>query len=295
MGNPTIIAIGGPTASGKTDAAIQLAKKHCTEIVSFDSRQLYKELIIGVARPTKDELLQCTHHGIACHSIKDSLSAGQFAKQYRPIIHSLLNQNGTAILVGGTGMYLQHLLYDFDELPDIDISLRETINQWYISEGLSFLVKKLLEIDPKANTRIDINNPARVKRSLELCMSTRKPLHEIHQGEKTLVFPDINIRFVGIDIERDVLYHRINQRVDQMMADGLLQEVEELLNLSDLPVLKTVGYTELFEYLKGGISLELAIEKIKQHSRNYAKRQITYFNRQFVTDWLKKETLIDNY
>jgi len=295
MGNPTIIAIGGPTASGKTDSAIQLAKKHCTEIVSFDSRQLYKELIIGVARPTKDELLQCTHHGIACHSIQDSLSAGQFAKQYRPIIQSLLNQNGTAILVGGTGMYLQHLLYDFDELPDIDISLRETINQWNISEGLSFLVKKLLEIDPKANTRIDINNPARVKRSLELCMSTGKPLHEIHQGEKTLVFPDINIRIVGIEIERDVLYHRINQRVDQMMADGLLQEVEELLYLSDLPVLKTVGYTELFEYLKGGISLELAIEKIKQHSRNYAKRQMTYFNRQFATDWLKKETLIDNY
>ncbi len=295
MGNPTIIAIGGPTASGKTDAAIQLAKKHQTDIVSFDSRQLYKELIIGVARPTKDELSQCTHHGIACHSIKDSLSAGQFAIQYRPIVQSLLNQNGTVILVGGTGMYLQHLLYDFDELPDIDISLRETINEWHHSEGLSFLVKKLLDIDPQASARIDTNNPARVKRSLELCLSTKKPLHEIHQGIKNLAFPDVNIQIVGIAMEREDLYHRINQRVDQMFIDGLLQEVEQLVDVSNLPVLKTVGYTELFDYLHGGITLELAIDKIKQHTRNYAKRQITYFNRQFETNWLKKETLIDNY
>jgi tRNA dimethylallyltransferase len=295
MGNPTIIAIGGPTASGKTDAAIQLAKKHCTEIVSFDSRQLYKELIIGVARPTKDELLQCTHHGIANHSIQNPLSAGQFTTQYRPIIQSVLKQYGTAILVGGTGMYLQHLLFDFDEIPDVDINLRTTINQWYINERLTFLVSKLLEIDPEARTKIDINNSARVKRSLELCLSTGKPLNEIHQGKKTPAFPDVNIHIVGIAMERENLYHRINQRVDKMMADGLLQEVEQLSIFSNLPVLKTVGYTELFDYLHGSISLELAIEKIKQHSRNYAKRQITYFNRQFATHWLKKETMIDNY
>ncbi len=295
MGNPTIIAIGGPTASGKTDVAIQLAKKHHTEIVSFDSRQIYKELNIGVARPSVEELAQCTHYGIASHSIHESLSSGQFASQYRPIIQSLLNQHGIAILVGGTGLYLQHLLFDFDELPAVDLSLRTTINQWHNDQGLAFLVNKLMEIDNEADSRIDINNPARVKRALELCLRTGKPLHEIHQGEKTSAFPNANIEIAGIAIEREYLYHRINQRVEQMMEDGLLQEVEQLVQFSELPVLKTVGYTELFEFLQGNIPLELAIDKIKQHTRNYAKRQITYFNRQFATNWLKKESLINNY
>ncbi len=292
MGIPSIIAIGGPTASGKTELAIALAQKHQTEIISFDSRQLYKELSIGVARPSETELARCIHHGIAEHSIFNPLSAGEFARLYRPKVEYLLKTNGCAILVGGTGLYLQHLLYDLDEIPTAEETHSQQVNQRYLEVGLSGLVNDLLSLDPQAGSSIDLQNPARVKRALELCIALNKPLAEIYTGSKTPHFPLINLQVLGIEWDRTSLYQRINQRVDSMMKAGLLQEVQSLLPFAHLPVLKTVGYTELMDYLSNTITLEQAVEQIKQHSRNYAKRQITYFNRQFETKWLKKDSIM---
>lgn len=295
MGNPTIFVIGGPTASGKTEIAIELAKKHKTEVVSFDSRQLYRELLIGVARPTAEELSAVSHYGIASHSIHQSLSAGDYSKEYRPVVQSLLTNHGTAVLVGGTGLYLQHLLFDLDEIPNLDPELRDTINQWHESNGLSDLINRLLQLDKDAGNKIDLHNPARVKRALELCMSAGKPLGQILQGQKEYYFKGADIRYIGIQWVREELYQRVNLRVDAMMDLGLLHEVESLVPFAHLPVLKTVGYTELFDYLTGTTSFTDAVDKIKQHTRNYAKRQITYFNRQFSTEWLKKDVIIDRY
>lgn len=292
MGNPSIIAIGGPTASGKTELAIALAQKHQTEIISFDSRQLYKELSIGVARPSETELALCIHHGIAEHSILNPISAGEYARLYRPTVDYLLETKGCAILVGGTGLYLQHLLYDLDEIPSAQESHRQQVNQRYMDIGLSGLVNDLLSLDPEAGMSIDLQNPARVKRAFELCIALNKPLAEIYKGSKNPYFHSAQLQVLGIEWDRTALYQRINQRVDTMMKAGLLQEVQSLIPNADLPVLKTVGYTELIDYLSNTTTLEQAVERIKQHSRNYAKRQITYFNRQFETKWLKKDAII---
>jgi tRNA dimethylallyltransferase len=292
MGNPTIYAIGGPTASGKTALAIEIAQTKKSEIVSFDSRQLYRELKIGVARPTEVELLACKHHGIANCSIQNPMSAGEFARQFRPVVEGILERTGSAVLVGGTGLYLKHLLYCLDDIPPIADSLRLSINAIYDNFGLDGLQQRLHELDANAHLLVDWQNPARLKRAIELCVETGKTLEEIHLGEKRSFFPNVNLVFLGIEFQRDELYKRIDRRVDQMMQDGLLEEVQSLVPFRDFSVLKTVGYSELFQFLDGELTLPEAIDKVKQHTRNYAKRQITYFRHQFPTQWVNSNPII---
>jgi len=283
---PTLIVVGGPTASGKTAAAIALAQALGTDIVNVDSRQVYEELNIAVAKPTAEELLSVQHHGIGHVPIKYHYNAGTHAEIFRGITQQLLSEKGSAILCGGTGLYIEALLYGMDDLPAVDPDLRSEILDQYVANGIEPLLKMLLQLDPQAGQFVQLNNPQRVMRALELCIQLRKPLKEIYGQEKANHFEGVNIQFVGIEHPREVLYSRINQRVDLMVEEGLLEEAKTLFPQRELKALQTVGYTELFEHFAGDTTLDVAIEKIKQHTRNYAKRQITYFNNRFSTNWI---------
>lgn len=283
---PTLFVVGGPTASGKTAAAIALAQALGTDIVNVDSRQVYEELNIAVAKPTAEELLSVQHHGIGHVPIKYHYNAGTHAEIFRGITQQLLSEKGSAILCGGTGLYIEALLYGMDDLPAVDPDLRSEILDQYVAHGIEPLLKMLLQLDPQAGQFVQLNNPQRVMRALELCIQLRKPLKEIYGQEKANHFEGVNIQFVGIERPREVLYARINQRVDLMVEEGLLEEAKTLFPQRELKALQTVGYTELFEHFAGDTTLDVAIEKIKQHTRNYAKRQITYFNNRFATNWI---------
>lgn len=287
--SPTLFVVGGPTASGKTAAAISLAQICQTEIINIDSRQVYQELHIGVAKPTVEELLAVTHHGIGHVPLEFHYNAGTHAEIFRPITEQLLHEKGSAVMCGGTGLYIEALLYGMDDLPEVDPDLRSEILDQYVAKGIDPLLTMLLQLDPKAGNYVQLSNPQRVMRALELCIQLRKPLNEIYGQSKKVYFEGIDIQFVGIHHPRETLYNRINQRVDQMMQDGLMDEVEQLQPRKDLKALQTVGYSELFDHLAGRVSLEEAVDKIKQHTRNYAKRQITYFSNRFSIEWIEPE------
>jgi len=276
---PTLFVVGGPTASGKTAAAIALAKALHTEIINVDSRQVYQELNIAVAKPSAEELLEVPHHGVGHVPIIYHYNAGTHAEIFRPITLQLIENTGAAVLM--------------DDLPEVDPDLRSEILDQYVENGIEPLLKMLLQLDPSAGSFVRLDNPQRVMRALELCIQLRKPLSEIYGQEKINHFEGINIRFVGIDHPREVLYDRINQRVDAMVAMGLVAEARNLYPQKDLKALQTVGYTELFDSFSGELSEAEAIEKIKQHTRNYAKRQITYFNNRFSTEWISSKDWMD--
>ena len=290
---PTLFVVGGPTASGKTAAAIALAKALHTEIINVDSRQVYQELNIAVAKPSAEELLEVPHHGVGHVPIIYHYNAGTHAEIFRPIRLQLIENTGAAVLCGGTGLYIEALLNGMDDLPEVDPDLRSEILDQYVENGIEPLLKMLLQLDPSAGSFVRLDNPQRVMRALELCIQLRKPLSEIYGQEKINHFEGINIRFVGIDHPREVLYDRINQRVDAMVAMGLVAEARNLYPQKDLKALQTVGYTELFDSFSGEMSEAEAIEKIKQHTRNYAKRQITYFNNRFSTEWISSKDWMD--
>lgn len=277
---PVVIVIGGPTASGKTALGITLASKLGTEIISADSRQLYKELSIGVARPTAEELSMAVHHLIASHSVKQPLSAGGFAKEASITLRKLLNTHGIAIVVGGTGLYIQALLQGLDSVPEVPLHLRQEIDALFENEGLDGVQKALLKLDPNAEQRVVFDNPARVKRALELVTIAGKSLEDIYEDgkkNKRSAFEDCTILKFWLNPKRDLLYERINQRCDNMISDGFLEEVKSCLPFREINPLKTVGYTEAFQYIDGSYSYETFIELFKQRSRNYAKRQVTWF------------------
>lgn len=290
---PTLFVVGGPTASGKTAAAIALAKALHTEIINVDSRQVYQELNIAVAKPSAEELLEVPHHGVGHVPIIYHYNAGTHAEIFRPITLQLIENTGAVVLCGGTGLYIEALLNGMDDLPEVDPDLRSEILDQYVENGIEPLLKMLLQLDPSAGLFVRLDNPQRVMRALELCIQLRKPLSEIYGQEKINHFEGINIRFVGIDHPREVLYDRINQRVDAMVAMGLVAEARNLYPQKDLKALQTVGYTELFDSFSGELSEAEAIEKIKQHTRNYAKRQITYFNNRFSTEWISSKDWMD--
>jgi tRNA dimethylallyltransferase len=283
---PTIIVVGGPTASGKTAAAIELALKLNTEIVNVDSRQVYKELNIGVAKPSSHELSQVPHHGISTVGIEEHYNAGSHAAKHDSTIGELLKQNGTAVLCGGTGLYIEAMINGLDEMPDIDPDLRSEILDEYVAHGIERLIQVLLKLDPNAANLVALDNPQRVMRAIELCIQTQKTLSEIYSQKPTIRFPEAEVIYLGIQHEREKLYKRINQRVDQMIGDGLIEEVESLLTYQSHKSLQTVGYTELFRFFAGEIKKQEAIDLIKQHTRNYAKRQITYFSNRLPTTWI---------
>ena len=283
---PTIIVVGGPTASGKTLAAIDLALKFQTEIVNVDSRQVYKELRIGVAKPTDHELSLVPHHGISTVGIEEHYNAGKHATTSQPIIDKLLTEKGVAILCGGTGLYIEAMIQGLDEMPEIAPDLRSEILDAFVSHGIERLVQVLLQLDPNAAQWVALDNPQRVMRAIELCIQTKKKLSDIYSSEPKKRFPGAQVLYLGIQHNRESLYKRINQRVDEMIHEGLVDEVESLQPYQSLKSLQTVGYTELFRYFAGEITQAEAIELIKQHTRNYAKRQITYFSNRLPTQWI---------
>lgn len=273
--NP-IFVIQGPTASGKTSLAIALAQHFQTEIISFDSRQFYKELAIGVARPSAQELQQVRHHLIASHSITAPINAAQFAAEAQPILEKLLQENGSAVLVGGSALFADALLLGLDPLPH-DAVVQAKWQSIFDQDGLEALQKALLRQDPNFYQEVDIMNPLRLIRALEINELTGRSNLELRKGAKQ--DPD-NLHRFYINWPRQELYERINWRVDQMILEGLEQEAALFYpDFQTNTALQTVGYQEFFTYFNGVYAKEEAVDKIKQHSRNYAKRQLTWLSR----------------
>jgi tRNA dimethylallyltransferase len=284
--NPTVIVVTGPTASGKTSLALTLAKKYNTSIVSVDSRQCYRELNIGVAKPTIEELDLVHHYFINSHSIHETVDAVVFEKYALEAIAKIFLKNNVAIVCGGTGLYLNVFCEGIDDIPKTPPELRAEIIASYKNSGIEFLQSALLENDPDfLNSSSEINNPSRLMRALEVKLFTGKSILSFREGVKKQ--RNFDIIKLGIELPREILYHRINTRVDQMMEEGLLEEVKMLYAYKHLTALQTVGYTELFDFIESKADLNFAIEKIKQHTRNYAKRQITWFKKDIAIQWIK--------
>lgn len=273
-----LIVIGGPTAVGKTRLAIELARHYGCEIVSADGRQFYREMTIGTAKPTEQELALVPHHFINTLSVNELYGAGHFEKEAIPLIDELLNRHGKCIMVGGSGLYINAVLNGVDEFPEVPAYIREELNAAFAEQGLSWLQQTLKECDEAYYHKVDLNNPQRLIRAIEVYKHTGQPFSAyLKQTVAPRTFTAIPL---FITMEREVLYERINRRVEAMMRDGLENEVRSLLPYRDCNALKTVGYSELFEYIDGAIALETAVEKIKQRTRQYAKRQITWFKNQ---------------
>lgn len=265
---------------GKTAEAIRLAKSHGTEIISADSRQCYKELHIGVARPTPFELAEVKHHFIGNHSIHENITAGSFAREASMYIEEILKTRDTAVVCGGTGLYIKALVDGLDEIPPIPLEIRNEVIQLFETKGIEALRKGLLEIDPAFQQHGDINNPNRMMRAMEVALHTGMPIYQFQiNAECRGINSKYNIKYNILSLPREMLYQRINERVDKMMDEGLEEEAKTVYPFKELTALQTVGYKELFDYFDGILTREAAVEKIKQHTRNFAKRQITWFKR----------------
>jgi tRNA dimethylallyltransferase len=280
----TLIVIMGPTAIGKTNLAIKLARHYHTEILSADSRQFYQEMSIGTAKPSEMELAAAKHHFINSHSINYSeFSVGVFETEALAVLSKLFENNDQAILAGGSGLYIQAVCQGFDDIPKATSDTRENLNALFAEFGINALQDYLSKADPEYYNQVDLNNPQRLIRALEVFETTGKPFSSYRI--KNINTRPFNIIKIGLNIDRAELYQRINSRVDQMMESGLLDEVKSLLPHRSLNALNTVGYSELFDYLDGLVTLPEAIDKIKQNTRRFAKRQLTWFKRQENIKW----------
>ncbi|UIR56277.1 tRNA (adenosine(37)-N6)-dimethylallyltransferase MiaA [Sphingobacterium sp. SRCM116780] len=279
----TLIAIVGPTAVGKTAMAIQLAQYFDTEIISADSRQFYREMSIGTAKPTKSELSLAPHHFIDSHSIEEDYSAGDFERDALEKIKTLFQTKEIMIMVGGSGLFVRAVCEGLDNLPKALPKTREQLNQRFENEGIIPLQEYLKTVDPVYYKQVDSSNVQRVIRALEVFETTGLPFSSFLQNTKAN--RSFDIISIGLNMDREALYNRINLRVDMMLKEGLLEEVKSLLKYKNKPALMTVGYSELFDFLDGYISWEDAVAKIKQNSRRYAKRQLTWFKKGGDTQW----------
>lgn len=274
----------GPTAVGKTDYAVCMAKSLGTEIVNCDSRQFFKEMNIGVARPSSDELDRVKHHFIACRSVTEPYTAGQFELDALALLEDLFKKYDTVVMAGGSGFYIDALCKGLDDFPAADPELREELTRRAREEGVESLRMDLKRLDPASYEAIDIANWQRVVRALEVTIATGRKFSDFKTATaKTRPF---EIEKIGLRRERDVLYDRINRRVDIMMEQGLLEEARGLLPMRDLPALNTVGYKELFSYFDGSCTLDEAVYAIKRNTRHYAKRQMTYWGRDDSIRWI---------
>lgn len=271
---PTLIVIGGPTASGKTHAAATLGRHFGTEVISADSRQFYHAMRIGTARPSEDELLGVQHHFLGHLELSDTWSAGSFARAAESVLQRIVAEKGIAILVGGSGLYIDALLKGLDPLPPIQPQVRERLKERFAQGGLAPLLDELHRLDPATHARIDRYNPHRVIRALEVCIATGRPYSEQRTAPQDRT--DMRIVRIAMDLPRNELYQRIDTRVDHMMSEGLVGEARALLPHRHLNALRTVGYTELFRHFDDELSLDETVALIKQHTRNYAKRQLTW-------------------
>lgn len=280
-----LFIILGPTASGKTALSILLAEKLSTEIISCDSRQFYKELKIGAAPPSKEQLQKIKHHFIQHLSIKDNYNTGQYEEDAIKKISSLFKTYDNLILVGGSGLYIDAICNGLDNIPKTPEEIRDRINNEFTEKGITWLQEKIKHIDLDFYKQSDINNPQRLKRCLEVYQNTGEKLSSFYKKEK--IKRDFKIIKIGISTERENLYNRINQRVDQMVKNGLIDEAKKLFQFHKFNALNTVGYKELFDFFDNKIDKETAIEEIKKNSRRLSKRQMTWFKRDKQINWFK--------
>ena len=287
-----LIAIVGATAIGKTALSILLAEHFKTEIISSDSRQFFKEMYIGTAIPNVNELSQIKHHFIHDHSIFNNYNVGEFEREAIAKLNDLFKKHQIVIMVGGSGLYTDAVLNGLDDFPDVNPQIRLVLKSDLRVKGIEFLQEKLKKLDFKAYQKIDIDNKQRLIRALEICIGTGKPFSSFLKNKiKKRNFISIKI---GIKAEREIIYNRINQRVDIMMQSGLLEEAKELYKHKHLNALQTVGYKELFNYLDGNYSLDFAISEIKKNTRRFAKRQITWFKKDNDIEWFDYQHPLHN-
>jgi len=283
--NKTLIVIAGPTAVGKTDTAIRLANHYHTVVVSADSRQFFREMSIGTAKPSADELAAAKHYFIDSNSITESFSVGDFEKEALALLDELFKQHDVVILAGGSGLYIKAVCEGFDDLPTADLGIRHRLNQDFTEKGIHYLQEQLKAADPDYYAQVDLNNPQRLIRALEVFETTGKSFSSFRTS--AINKRPFNIIKFGLNLPREILYQRINQRVDIMVEQGLIDEVKALLPYRHLNALNTVGCRELFDYFDGTIDLNRAIELIKQNTRHFAKRQLTWFNKDKEFIWLE--------
>ena len=284
-----LIIIAGPTAVGKTSTAIQVAKHFNTEIISADSRQIFNELNIGVARPSIEELAEVKHHFIANKSIVQYFSAGEYEREVIALLDDLFKTNNVVILCGGTGFYINAILNGFDEIPPIDEKIREALNQQFKDFGIEPLQQKLKELDEETYNEIDIHNTQRIIRALEVCIGTQQKFSSFKR--KNNVQRNFTPIKIGLNISKEQLHHNINTRVDEMMRQGFLEEAKSVINYRNHNALQTVGYKELFDFIDGKTTLNEAVDLIKLHTRQYAKRQLTFFNKHNDYNWFQPKEI----
>lgn len=283
MKQEKLIVIIGPTAIGKTSLSITLAQHFNCDIISCDSRQFFKEMQIGTAVPTSQELAGAQHHFIQNKSILENYTVGDFEKEAIAQLDKLYLTNDYVVLVGGSGLYVDAVLKGFDDFPEIEASVRDEVTTNYEKLGIEYLQNELEKRDPTYFEVVAKENPQRMMRALEVCLGSGKPYSSfLNQKKNTRHFTPI---LIGLEAERSIIYDRINQRVDNMINEGLLAEAENLFQYKNLNALQTVGYRELFSYFQGEISLNFAIEEIKKNTRRFAKRQLTWFKRNENTKW----------
>lgn len=284
MKKKVLLAVVGPTAIGKTALGIQLAKHFDTEILSADSRQFFKEMEIGTAVPSQEELAQVPHHFIQHKSIFDPYSVGDFEKEAIDFLNELFQQKDTVIMVGGSGLYVDAVVNGLDEFPEVDPGIRAELNQELDKNGLSSLQEELKRKDPSYYKIVDLENPHRLIRALEVCRASGQPFSSfLNRPRPKRPFKTL---YIGLEAPREVIYERINQRVDLMMEKGLLDEAQQLYPNQKLNALQTVGYKELFEYLDGHCTLESAVSEIKKNTRRFAKRQLTWLRKNNDILWV---------
>jgi tRNA dimethylallyltransferase len=282
-----LITIIGPTAIGKTSLAIKVANYFKTEIVSADSRQFYKEMNIGTAKPSNSELKSIKHHLINNKSINDDYNISDYEKDALKSIKSIFNKNDIAILVGGSGLYINTVLYGLDEIPEISNHTRNSLYLDLELKGIKKMQEQLKLLDPASYNTIDINNPRRLIRALEVSISTGKSYSSFLKKKKKK--RNFNIIVLGINQDRSDLYNKINTRVDNMVKNGLINEAEGLYNLKSLNALNTIGYSEVFNYIENNSSIDECVDEIKKNTRRYAKRQLTWFKSIDRVKWITPE------
>lgn len=280
-----LLTVVGPTAIGKTSLAIDLALHFGTEIISCDSRQFFKEMSIGTAVPSSEELAQVKHHFIQHKSIFDTYSVGDFERDAITLLKELFKQHNVVIMVGGSGLYADTVVYGLDDFPEVSPEIRNELNELYQKQGITYLQTRLKDLDPIQYTQMDVQNPQRMMRALEVCIASGKPYSSFLNKKET--FRDFTNITIGLTAEREVVYNRINERVELMLENGLLIEAQTLFPHKKLNALQTVGYRELFNFFEGKTSLDFAIEEIKKNTRRFAKRQYTWFHKNKDINWFE--------
>ena len=281
--NSTLISISGPTAVGKTLFAIELAKKLDTEIISFDSRQFYKEMSIGTAVPSKEELIQVKHHFIQHKSIHDQYTVSDYKYDVDELIKTLSSKKKHIVLVGGSNLYLKSIIYGLDDIPEVPLEIRNKLNYEFQTHGIKHIQNLLKKLDPEYYNKVDKQNHRRIIRALEVSVFSNKPFSYFLKGK---VKKRYKHRSIVLNLDRNILYERINNRVDQMIDHGLVNEVKKLNRYKNLNPLNTIGYKEIFKYLNGELDLEKSIELIKMNTRRFAKKQLTWLKNDGNHLWL---------